>query len=1615
MKELRKLTLSAALLLIALPAVRAATVSTPAFSPSGGTFTAPQTVTLSTATAGASINYTTDGSAPSDTAGTLYTAPITVSVTTTIKAVAYMTGLADSAVSTAKYTIKALAPTFSPSGGTFTAPQTVTLSTATAGASINYTTDGSTPSDTAGMLYSGPIAVNVTTTIKAVAYLSGLANSTVSTATYTIRAIAPAFSPSGGTYTAPQTVTLNTATSGASINYTTDGSTPSNTAGTLYTGPITVSVTTTIKAVAYMTGLADSAVSTAKYTIKVLPPTFSPSGGTFTTPQTVTLSTTTAGASINYTTDGSTPSATAGTLYAGPITVSVTTTIKAVAYMSGLTDSAVSTATYTIRAIAPAFSPLGGTFTAPQTVTLSTATAGASINYTTDGSTPSDTAGTLYTGPITVSATTTIKAVAYMTGLADSAVSTAKYTIKALAPAFSPSGGTFTAPQTVTLSTATPGASINYTTDGSTPSGTAGTLYTSPITVSVTTTIKAVAYMTGLADSAVSTAKYTIRAIAPAFSPSGGTFTAPQTVTLSTATAGASINYTIDGSAPSATAGTLYTGPITVNTTTTIKAVAYMTGLADSAVSTAKYTFHGPSISILSPASGPVGTSITISGSNFGASQGASTVTFNGVSAGAAYRWSASSIMAAIPTGAATGNVVVTVNGLASNGAPFTVTLPPSISSVSPASAAPGAAVTIGGSNFGAAQSSGQVWLGTANGVVQSWSDTQVVALVAIGSASGNAQILQNGVWSNAVPFTVNTLHIAGVSPASVSPGATVTITGTGFGASQGNGAVWLGGTAGQVVSWSDTQIVAVVAPTALTGVARIQQNGVWSNAVAFTVPAPNGNTLVPNLLNLVVGDTHTIQALNAAGQPVTGLTWASSDPTVVSLSSGDPPLLTALAAGHVTITAGTASADVTVSSGPLPLGTVLWSNPGDGSGITQIVPAVPSPSGVADVFAFQADGTVAAITADGTTAWTADVNQGCPSGWNCIFNLIPDFQGGLVGFLRNLSAGAGLFVARWDGITGQRYALYTPDPSTWALSSYMAAYPDGTILTFPGGSNECSTWGPPCVPADAVGIDPATGAQKFSVPLAMGSQFSTFAEFPPVIAGDGYAYEPYVYGGTIPGDLTMHLALLRVNSSGESDAIEITSWPGWAGPDLATDCGIDGVVNMITNADTGVLLSWVLRCEQPVTTQTQYMAITTGASVSMTSAPAQPGGSIVPVLQAQDGSFVGAVPIPQPPCTSCPTPEARRGPSARIAGPHPGSSGLGPMPRAQRGSLPRDASAGDQYDMIAFDATGNVRWSVPNDQPQIATADGGVIGQSGIIYDQNGNATGQIPGPPTQSWGGNTYQLGSVERVNAAAIPMALSLWANAGGNPSGNGTAARPWYFILSFENNFTLTPDNPNVLLNLTTDISNDAALIKRTAVQEFQDAYSGNGQSVTYNGQQVRFPVQVREGANDPTHADVLVHVLDHSTGSAGDCGYTTTPNAANGKWNVEADYTLVMEQAQDAYNVVINNAQDESAVLASRLDLIQAIGRAIGATAAHEAAHTFLWNCCDMDNLPENDPNSEGTFNAGGCEAKTDPSFWTGYWPSNPPIFLHWEQPALTALQQCLNGGWHEKPGSSCHN
>lgn len=167
------------------------------------------------------------------------------------------------------------APTFSPVAGTYYTAQTVSISDTTTGAVIYYTADGTTPT-TSSTLYSSPISVPSTVTIEAIAAATDYSNSEVATATYTISAppaAAPTFSPPAGTYTSAQTVTLAGTTQGATIYYTTNGTTPT-TSSTVYSGPITVSSTETIEAIAAASGYSNSAVASATYTINLPTPDF---------------------------------------------------------------------------------------------------------------------------------------------------------------------------------------------------------------------------------------------------------------------------------------------------------------------------------------------------------------------------------------------------------------------------------------------------------------------------------------------------------------------------------------------------------------------------------------------------------------------------------------------------------------------------------------------------------------------------------------------------------------------------------------------------------------------------------------------------------------------------------------------------------------------------------------------------------------------------------------------------------------------------------------------------------------------------------------------------------------------------------------------------------------------------------------------------------------------------------------------------------------------------------------------------------------------------------------------------------------------------------------------
>lgn len=328
--------------------------ATPVFTPVPGTYSTTQLVKITDATSGATIYYTTNGTTPT-TASTKYTTAITVSATETIKAIAVATGYTNSSVATATYTISTGAttvatPTFSVVAGTYTVAKNVSVYDSTTGATIYYTLNGSTPT-TSSTKYTGAIAVTNSETIKAIAVKAGDTNSAVASAAYVIEtAVAtPTFSVAAGTYTTSKNVSIYDATSGATIYYTLNGTTPT-TASTKYTGAVAVTKSETIKAIAVKTGYTNSTVASAAYVIETAAatPTFSVAAGTYTTTKNVSIYDATSGATIYYTLNGTTPT-TASSKYAGAIAVTKSETIKAVAVAASYTTSAVAAASYIIN------------------------------------------------------------------------------------------------------------------------------------------------------------------------------------------------------------------------------------------------------------------------------------------------------------------------------------------------------------------------------------------------------------------------------------------------------------------------------------------------------------------------------------------------------------------------------------------------------------------------------------------------------------------------------------------------------------------------------------------------------------------------------------------------------------------------------------------------------------------------------------------------------------------------------------------------------------------------------------------------------------------------------------------------------------------------------------------------------------------------------------------------------------------------------------------------------------------------------------------------------------------------------------------------------------------
>jgi YD repeat-containing protein len=227
-----------------------------------------------------------------------------------------------------------------------------------------------------------------------------------------------------------------------------------------------------------------------------------------------------------------------------------------------------------------------------------------------------------------------------------------------------------------------------------------------------------------------------------------------------------------------------------------------------------------PIISSISPNPAGINQSVTITGSNFGTS---GSVTFTGVTASTT-GWTSTVITATVPVGAAPGNVVVTVNGISSNGFPFTLN----------------------------------------NGPV-SYVYDDLGRLAAVIDVNGNAAEYSYDAVGNIQSisrFTAGQVSIINFSPESGPVGTAVTINGTGFSSTAAQNTVNFNGTAAVVSSATNSQLQVTVPMTATTGpISVTSPSGSATSTGNFTVTPSNG---VPTITSFspTVGVTGTAVSL---------------------------------------------------------------------------------------------------------------------------------------------------------------------------------------------------------------------------------------------------------------------------------------------------------------------------------------------------------------------------------------------------------------------------------------------------------------------------------------------------------------------------------------------------------------------------------------------------------------------------------------------------------------------------------------------------------------------------------------------------------------------------------
>ena len=534
---------------------------------------------VTTATEGATIYYTLDGTSPL-ISGVKYTGPISLISDVTIIAAAKKDNY---------NTSDEVSKTFALNEWTCKEPlftreeNLLKITSETDGAVIYYTLDGNDPSIKSTKYPEGGITLTQNCTVKAIATMQGtMYPSEIKSFT------ASDFKVATPTIKVEDTkIVIECATEGASIYYRLESGTPTLDNSIKYTGPIEWSEDTYVRAFAmkdnYVTSSSTSSIRLSVSDYQCKKPVISVKDNV------VTITTTTEGGTIYYTLDGSTPTS-ESTAYTEPFTLTDNRPVKAITAIPGkLFNSEVSTYEENGFAVAEPTMKVDNL-----KVVLECATEGSKIYYTTNTEVDVMTAGTLYTEPIPFTADMIISFYAKKDNLNNSSVQTSylyasEYTCKKPTFQVQKASAANGYKDKMTISSAD-GGTIYYTLDGNDPSYDSPSRKTgSEFELTKNCKILAVAAKSGMFQS--DTVSYNIDFIM-AKTPVMAFDETKKQLTITCATSDAKIFYTIGGETPSATS-IEYTGALSLSDNREIKAIAISNDCLNSSVASYKPTYFG--------------------------------------------------------------------------------------------------------------------------------------------------------------------------------------------------------------------------------------------------------------------------------------------------------------------------------------------------------------------------------------------------------------------------------------------------------------------------------------------------------------------------------------------------------------------------------------------------------------------------------------------------------------------------------------------------------------------------------------------------------------------------------------------------------------------------------------------------------------------------------------------------------------------------------------------------------------------------------------------------------------------------------------------------------------